>query len=56
MAKATNGNLIVTSRFARHAQPSTTMIYISQNKRELYEAIDAVSVNDIETLKNRVLK
>ncbi len=56
MARATNGNLVLTSRFARHASPSTTMIYISQNKRELYEAIDAVAIADVAAVKRMVVK
>jgi integrase len=56
MAKLTNGNLILTSRFARHAQPNTTMIYISTDKRELFEAIDDMSMDDIKKFKKRFLK
>ncbi len=39
-AKQTNGNLVLTSRFARHSDPSTTMTYISTRKEELYKEID----------------
>jgi integrase len=39
-AKQTNGNVVLTSRFARHADPSTTMTYISTRKDELYNEID----------------
>lgn len=39
-ARATNGNLILTSRFARHLEPSTTTTYIHTDKEELYRAID----------------
>ncbi len=56
MSKATNGNLVITSRFARHADPSTTMIYISPNKKQLYDAIDSVSINDIDAMKKRLIK
>ena len=39
-AKQTNGNLVLTSRFARHSNPSTTMTYITTRKDELYKEID----------------
>jgi len=53
-SKQTNGNLILTSRFARHSDPSTTMIYINTDKRELYEAIDSIALADVQELKRRV--
>ena len=40
-AKQTNGNLVLTSRFARHSDPSTTMTYITTRKEELYKEIDS---------------
>ncbi len=39
-ARATNGNLILTSRFARHHDPNVTMTYINTDKTELYGAIE----------------
>lgn len=36
-AKACNGNLVLTSRFARHSEPTITMTYINTDKTELYE-------------------
>ena len=39
-SKSTNGNVVLTSRFARHANPSTTMRYIAKDKDELYKNID----------------
>jgi len=39
-SKQTNGNLVLTSRFARHSDPSTTMTYISTRKEDLYKEID----------------
>ena len=39
-AKQVNGNLVLTSRFARHSEPSITMKYINTDKTELYEAIE----------------
>ena len=39
-AKATNGNVVLASRFARHANPGTTMRYIAKDNEELYKNID----------------
>ncbi len=41
-AKSTNGNIVLTSRFARHLSPSTTMRYIAKDNEELYTNIDLV--------------
>jgi hypothetical protein len=40
-SKANNGNVVLTSRYARHINPSTTMRYIAKDKEELYRTIDA---------------
>ena len=39
-SKSTNGNVVLTSRFARHAGPTTTMRYIAKDNEELYKNID----------------
>ena len=39
-AKATNGNVVLSSRFARHTDPGTTMRYISKDNEELYKNIE----------------
>ena len=39
-AKSTNGNVVLTSRFARHSDPGTTMRYIAKDSEELYKNID----------------
>ena len=39
-AKQVNGNLVLTSRFARHSEPSITMTYIAKDKEQLYAEID----------------
>lgn len=39
-SKKTNGNLILTSKFARHLNPSTTLNYIHSDKSELYSFIE----------------
>ncbi len=38
-AKQTNGNLVLTCRFARHSDPSTAMTYINTDRQELYDQI-----------------
>lgn len=51
-SKQTNGNVILTSKFARHKNPGITMTYISVSKQELYKEIDnAFSVEQAECLK-----
>ena len=45
-AKSTNGNVVLSSRFARHSNPSTTMHYIAKDKDELYMNIDFAFSND----------
>jgi integrase len=39
-ARQNNGNVVLSSRFARHSDPSTTMTYINTRKDELYRAVD----------------
>ena len=46
-SKQTNGNLILTSRFARHLKPETTLTYIHSDKSELYEYVEKM----VEPLK-----
>ena len=54
-SKQTNGNVVLPSRFARHADPNTTMIYISTKKEELYKEIDnTFSPEQAENLKRRL--
>ena len=55
-ARATNGNVLLASKFARHSEPSTTIRYIHVDKHELYEAIDSISVGDIDAMKRRLVK
>jgi hypothetical protein len=42
------------ARFARHVDPSTTSIYISTSKQEVYDVIDAMAVEEVAALKKRV--
>ena len=54
-AKQSNGNLILTSRFARHREPSTTMTYIAKDKTSLYEAIEQTSaLSEVTKLKEMI--
>ncbi len=39
-ARQSNGNVVLSSRFARHSDSSTTMTYINTRKDELYKAVD----------------
>ena len=51
-AKSTNGNVVLTSRFARHSRPDVTMTYISKDAEELYNSIDvAFSKPKLEVAK-----
>jgi integrase len=57
MAKSTNGNLVLASRFARHANPTTTMRYIAKDNEELYRNIDfAFDKQKIEAIKQLTTK
>ncbi len=56
-AEQTNGNVFLTSKFARHSKPTTTMVYISTDRKALYQGIDgAFSIGLAESLKARVSK
>jgi integrase len=51
-AKSTNGNMVLSSRFARHASPSTTMRYIAKDNEQLYKEIDlAFSIKELNQLQ-----
>ncbi len=50
-AKSTNGNVVLASRFARHANPSTTMRYISNDNEELYKEIDTAFSSQLTIIK-----
>ncbi len=55
-SKQTNGNIVLTSKFARHANPDTTMVYISTKKEELYKEIDGIlSIDHLDKLKRSVI-
>ncbi len=56
-SKQTNGNVVLTSKFARHADTSTTMTYINTTKQELYREIDnAFSIQQATKLKKNILQ
>jgi len=56
-AEQNNGNVFLTSKFARHMQPTVTMTYINTNKKQLYDGIDgAFGVSQAITLKARLSK
>ena len=54
-SKQTNGNVVLTSRFARHASPETAMIYISTKKEELYKELDNIDMDSVERLKRSIM-
>ncbi len=53
-SKQTNGNIVLTSKFARHAKPDTTMTYINTHKEELYAELDNMSMDSVERLKRSI--
>ena len=56
-AEKTNGNVFLTSKFARHIKPDVTMTNINTNKKRLYENIDgAFSVSRATALKAKVIQ
>ena len=50
-AKSTNGNVVLASRFARHANPNTTMRYIAKDSEQLYKEIDFAFSDKLEPAK-----
>ena len=55
-AKSSNGNVVLTSRFARHSNPAMTMRYIAKDNEQLYEQIENIfSVNQVKSLKSRLV-
>ncbi len=54
-AEQTNGNVFLTSKFARHSKPGTTMTYISTDRKALYQNIEgAFGVSQAVALKARL--
>ena len=53
-SKQTNGNIVLTSRFARHSKPDTTMTYINTRKEELYAELDNMAIDSVERLKRNI--
>ncbi len=54
-SRQTNGNIILTAKFARHRATGVTLTYISTTKQELYKEIDkAFSLEQAERLKKSV--
>ncbi len=55
-SKQTNGNIILTAKFARHRATAVTLTYISTSKQELYKEIDkAFSVDQADRLKHSII-
>ena len=54
-AEQTNGNVFLTSKFARHSKPGTTMTYINTDRKALYQNIEgAFGVGQAVALKARL--
>jgi integrase len=54
-AKSSNGNIVLTSRFARHTNPTITIRYIAKDNEQLYSLIDdAFSITQIKILKSKL--
>ncbi len=53
-ARTTNGNVVLTSRFTRHRDMSTTSRYINTDKKEIYDVIDSLAVSEVALLKKRL--
>ena len=49
-SKSTNGNVVLTSRFARHSDPGTTMRYIAKDNADLFQNIDLAFSNKIKEM------
>ncbi len=50
-SKSNNGNVVLTSRYARHASPTTTMRYIAKDNEQLHSEIDSAFSDKLTTLK-----
>ncbi len=55
-AKATNGNVVLASRFARHSKPDMTMRYINRDNEELFRNIDYAFASNLNTIKTSLSK
>jgi len=54
-AEQNNGNVMLASKFARHAKTETTMTYLHVNRKALYAGIDgAFSVSQAISLKDKL--
>ena len=54
-ARQSNGNVVLSSRFARHSDPSTTTTYITTRKEEPYKEVDnAFGLSEASGLKSRL--
>ncbi len=54
-ARSTNGNVVLTSRFARHRDMSTTSRYIATDKKEIFDVIDSIAVSEVAMLKKKLV-
>ncbi len=50
-SNANNGNVVLTSRYARHASPTTTMRYIAKDNEQLYKEIVSIFISRVSLLE-----
>ena len=56
-AKSTNGNVVLSARFARHSNPATTMRYIAKDNEDLFKNIEfAFDRSKLHELKSQFSK
>lgn len=54
-AEQNNGNVLLASKFARHAKTETIMTYLHVNKKAFYDGIDgAFSISQDVALKSKL--
>jgi len=53
-AKGCNGNVLLASKFARHASPETTSIYLHVERSEINAVVDSLALDEVNLLKQRV--
>ena len=51
-SKSNNGNVVLTSKYARHVSPTTTIRYIVKDNEQLYKNIDLAFSNTLGSIKS----
>ena len=55
-ARTSNGNIVLTSHFARHSSTDVISVYINTDKKEVYDVIDSIAVSEVALIKKRITK